>query len=94
MLGDVVEKECRWTRLGIGGESDRGRRRGCAAGWSRPPGSACGKGRQKLGFGMRKAVAMLALEGKQYAVATEFFDLAIAARPRRRPTCCCSGEWG
>ena len=32
---------------------------------------------------MRKAVALLALEAKQYAVAAEFFDLAIAERPKQ-----------
>ncbi len=36
---------------------------------------------KKLSYGMRKAVAMLSIEGKQYATAAEFFDLAIAARP-------------
>jgi tetratricopeptide (TPR) repeat protein len=40
------------------------------------------RGPDKLDFGTRKAVAMLALEEKQYAVAAEFFDLAIAERPK------------
>ena len=41
------------------------------------------KGPDKLDYGMKVAVALLALEGKQYAVAAEFFDLAIAARPKQ-----------
>ena len=40
-------------------------------------------GPEKLDFGMRKAVALLALEAKQYAVAEEFFNLAIAERPKQ-----------
>jgi tetratricopeptide (TPR) repeat protein len=41
------------------------------------------QGPDKLDYGMRLAVALLNLEGKQYATAGEFFDLAIAARPKQ-----------
>ena len=36
-----------------------------------------------LDYGLRLAVALLAMEAKQYAAAAEFFELAIAARPKQ-----------
>jgi tetratricopeptide (TPR) repeat protein len=36
---------------------------------------------EKFSFGMRLAVALLALEAKQYETADEFFDLALATKP-------------
>jgi tetratricopeptide (TPR) repeat protein len=36
---------------------------------------------EKVGFGMRLALALLALEAKQYETADEFFGLALAAKP-------------
>ncbi len=38
---------------------------------------------EKFGYGPRLAVALLALEAKQYGVADEFFDLALAAKPKQ-----------
>lgn len=35
----------------------------------------------KLGFGMRLAAAVLALEAREYETSGEFFDLALAAKP-------------
>jgi tetratricopeptide (TPR) repeat protein len=39
-------------------------------------------GPDKLNYGVRLAAALVALEAKQYAGAEEFFNLAIAARPK------------
>ena len=81
VLGDVVEKEGLLDALGaeekaIAADAAlRGRLVAAARQRLR-------HGPDKLGFGMRKAVAMLALEGKDHAVAAEFFDLAIASRPK------------
>jgi tetratricopeptide (TPR) repeat protein len=41
------------------------------------------KGPEKLDYGACRAVALLALEGKQYDTAGEFFELAIARRPKQ-----------
>jgi tetratricopeptide (TPR) repeat protein len=38
---------------------------------------------EKFGYGMRLAVALLALEAKQYETAGEFFDLALATKPKQ-----------
>ena len=38
---------------------------------------------EKFGYGMRLAVALLALEAKQYETADEFFQLALAAKPKQ-----------
>jgi tetratricopeptide (TPR) repeat protein len=40
-------------------------------------------GTDKLDYGLRLAVALLAMESKQYATAAEFFELAIAADPKQ-----------
>ena len=37
----------------------------------------------KFGYGTRLAVALLALEAKQYETAGEFFNLALAAKPKQ-----------
>ena len=81
VLGDVVEKEGLLDALGaeekaIAADAAlRGRLVAAARQRLR-------RGADKLDFGMRKAVAMLALEGKDHALAAEFFDLAIADRPK------------
>jgi tetratricopeptide (TPR) repeat protein len=38
---------------------------------------------EKFGYGMRLAVALLALEAKQYETAGEFFELALATKPKQ-----------
>ena len=82
VLGDVAEKEGVLESL----ETEEKAIVADAALWASS--SAAARQRlasdpEKLDYGMRKAVALLALEGKQYATAAEFFDLAIAARPEQ-----------
>ena len=47
----------------------------------------------KRSYGLPLAVALLALEAKQYEAAGEFFEAAIATRPSRPANCCWPGAW-
>ena len=53
------------------------------AGSLRPRGTRLKSSPDKFGYGARLAAALLALDAKQYDTAGEFFDLALAAKPKQ-----------